>query len=133
MHNYNDLIKYIESVKDKPFEWFLHDCVAFQNKCERAYTGENLLPDIINKYNNLKGAIKVIKSMGEVSLYHIMLKKFGKPIQISKAKRGDIVYKKNGLEGASLGRCMGEISYFVGEEGLLEVKTMDLKIAWARQ
>lgn len=133
MHNYNALIKYIESVKDKPFEWFFHDCVAFQNHCEIVYTGENLLPEMIKKYNDLKSAVKVIKSIGQISLYHIMLKKFGKPIQISKAKRGDIVYKKDGLEGASLGRCMGEISYFVGEMGLIEIKTMDLKIAWARQ
>ena len=132
MRNHNALIKYIESVKDKKFEWFLHDCVTFQNNCERAYTGENLLPNMIKTYNNLKSAIKVIKSMGQISLYHIMLKTLGAPIQISKAKRGDIVYKKDGLEGASLGRCMGEISYFVGEQGLIAIKTMDLKIAWAR-
>jgi hypothetical protein len=133
MNNHNNLIKYIESVKDEPFKWGEHNCCIFVNNCLKAYTGKSYMPDVAFNYNDMKSAIKALRSTKSKSLYNNLIKIFGNPFNVVRAMRGDIVYKNDGLEGPSIGMCMGNISYFVGEDGLQEIKTLECKSAWARQ
>lgn len=132
MKNYNALIKYIESVKFKPFEWGVHDCCMFANNAMLVFVNEDFMPEFKNKYHDAKSAIEIMRALGSKTLYHTMVKKFGRPFNIAKAKRGDIIYKKDGLEGPSLGICMGTTTYFAGENGLVEVNTLECITAWAK-
>ncbi len=132
MKDYNALIKYIESVKDKPHDWGKHNCCIFCNEGMKAFLNEDFMPEMISKYYDLQSAIKAIRSTKSKTLYHNLVNIFGKPIHISKASRGNIIYKSDGLEGPSIGICWGEITYFVGINGLVEEETRKCKLAWAR-
>ena len=129
--NYNKLIKYLESVKQKPFDWSNHNCCTFVNAGLLAFTDKNYMPEIKEKYHDIDSAIKIIKSTASKTLYHNLTHIFGKPTNIASAKRGNIIYKNNGLEGPSIGLCWGNISYFVGDKGLKEINTMECKFTWA--
>lgn len=132
MANYTALIQYIESVKNKSFTWGTHDCCMFANNCMLAFVGEDFMPEFKGKYTDLESAGAAIRDIGSRTLYHTMVKKFGRPFNIARAKRGDIIYKRDGLEGPSLGICMGAITYFAGETGLVEVNTLECEGAWAK-
>lgn len=105
----------------------------FANNCMIAMTGNNFMSEFVGKYNDQASAGEALRKYGAGHLYHTMLRKFGKARHISLAKRGDIVYKNGkGLSGPSLGICFGDISYFVGDDGLIIFNTLECSKTWVK-
>ncbi len=76
-------------------------------------------------FNDAEQAAKWIKKQGAKSLYHYLVKLFGKPVAPLQAKRGFIAYRKGqGLDGSGIG-AIERKALFVGEHGLIELKLSD--------
>ena len=130
--NYNKLISYIESVKSKPFEWGKHDCCLFASGALLAATGVDFMAEFRGKYNSLETALVALRKEGKNTLHKTMVSKFGKPIPAAQASRGAVMFRLEKLHGPSLGICAGTMSYFVSDDGLVPIPTLECVSAWVR-
>lgn len=128
---HSKLLKYIESVKNKPLEWGTHDCCMFANNCMIALHGKSFMDEFVGKYSDAEGAKAALKKYGSRTLYHTLVKKFGPAKHVANAKRGDIIFKIDKKHGPALGICWGLHSYFVSDDGLVAIKTAECVRSWA--
>lgn len=116
--SYQSLNAYVESVRDRPFEWGSWDCCRFAAGAVEAMTGENPMAEFLGAYSDKSSAQAALREIGAGTLYHTLLKKFGRPRHPSRAQRGDIAYAVH--DGPTLGVCLGQDCAFVGQQGQLE-------------
>ena len=120
------LAEYVDLRRETPFEWGAHDCCKFAAGAVEAMTGENRMADF--HYANEIGAMRLIKAAG--SLDELVRRTLGDPLpSVAQAKRGDVVIADLD-RGATVGVCLGGVSAYAAERGLLFLPTLRARAAW---
>ena len=88
---------------------------------ERLLKKENFSFKGYRGYRTKKGAAKKLRNRGEGTLLDTVINVIGEPIHVAKARPGDIVMQ----DAWSVGICNGKLSAFIGEEGIIYVRTLD--------
>mgnify|MGYP003647047599 CR=1 FL=1 len=107
-----------------PFVWGKTDCVAFIRDVVRALTGKEITNRSDGTYGTEFGALRAIKNYGD-DLEESVTLRFGEPIPVLFAQRGDILLDKN-----NLGICIGTFGAFRGIDGIVEIPLSDCAAAW---
>jgi len=129
------LSKYLESVRSKPFEWGVHDCMIFANACVKAQTGAGFADDWASGYSTIRQCLvhHIIK-LREVGARDIVaaidtrLKRSTSRF----APRGSIVAlpAPESFTGYGLGVVVSHRAAFVGLGGLSFMTLSGNNIAW---
>lgn len=121
---------YLDRVEEEPFQWGTHDCALFAADCVKAMTGADVVADFRGKYDTRLGAAEALREYGDGTLLKTMKAKFGETKSPHFAQRGDVVMR----DATTTGICVGQFSYFVGEEQglqrLVAMPTKDCKYAF---
>jgi hypothetical protein len=116
MQRHNDwedrLRTYLDRVEWEPFKWGSHDCALFAADCVRVQTGVDPAEAFRGTYGTATGARGALREHGEGTLFRTVRLWFGEPKSPHQAKRGDVMMK----DATTCGVCVGQYSYFVGEE-----------------
>lgn len=134
------LAVHVNENRHRPHVWGSHDCLLWALSAIRIKRDIDLAKIAKLRYKTPAGAMKLIKRYGFSAPEDIMenILGFGKPV--ANALVGDIVavdLHKLGINcpgekhiGKSLGVCLGHVSYFVGDEGLVPLETLKLDTAY---
>jgi len=133
--NLSDLIRKRET---EPFDIVKFNCLMWALEAVEAITGEDHYLPFRNKFKTTKGAAKILRTVGKVESSADYLETLlGERKHIAFVRKGDIIVTDyqdplltlpNDLElfGSPVGVCYGELSYFVGDVGLVSVNTLQL-------
>jgi hypothetical protein len=139
----NNLSALIEESRHKPFDFPNWNCLEWAASGVKAVSGLDILEKYRGKYKTEKGAAKLLRQIDKVESSEELLSKYlSEPKGLAFARMGDIVLAKPNqaelelpsdmqLFGPVPGICYGTTSYFVGENGLVDVPTLSLgKALW---
>ena len=119
--NERDFYRVLDEWRERPYDFVGANCCEFAADVARCSGVDIEVPD----FDDVEQAAKWIKKQGCRSLYHYLVKLFGKPVAPLQAKRGFIAYRKGqGLDGSGIG-AIERKALFVGEHGLIELKLSD--------
>ena len=117
---------YIVQKKDLPFEWGTNDCWQFSIKAVKEISDKDLTS--LFEYETPRRAAELMSEHG--GMIAAADKYFGESKSILLAQRGDVVCLLN--EGRELlGICVGELSAFVAESGIIMQPTLNCEKAWS--
>lgn len=117
---------YILQNKDVPFAWGTNDCWQFSIKGVAEISDKDLTS--LFNYKTIKEAAKLMDDHG--GMMEAANKYFGQSKSVLLAQRGDVVCLSN--EGRELlGICIGELSAFVAESGIIMQPTLNCEKAWS--
>lgn len=125
MVRYEILADYISRSKNTPFVWGENDCVLWVASFVREITGIDHASEIRDSYKSKRAAAKLLKDAG--GLDAILSQRFDARQSIKLASRTDIILHSN---QKSIGICSGQLSYFLGEGGVVSVPTLSCAKAW---
>lgn len=123
---------YLDRVKEDTFEWGKHDCALYSAGAVKAMTGHDPAADLRDTYTDEAGAKLALREKASGTLLRTMRAWFTEHPGVAFAKRGDLVM----LDRATVGVCVGQFSWFVGQEadgreGLTTISTAACKYAFA--
>ncbi len=102
---------------DRAYDLHEANCCQFAADIARCSGVDIEVPD----YETIDEAAEWIRSQGVKSLYHYLVKLFGKPVAPLQARRGFIAFRKGvGLDGSAIG-AIERKAFFVGDNGLIEL------------
>lgn len=117
MINERQFYNVIENWRDSPYNWTANNCCHFAADIAACWGVDIDVPAC----ETADDANEWIRSQGVRSLYHYLVKLFGKPKAPLQGKRGWIVYRKGvGLKGSAIG-VIERKALFVGDNGLIEI------------
>ena len=120
------LTEYIYQKRNEPFEWSKNDCWQFSIGAVKAISDMDLTG--VYEYQTARRAAERMQENG--GMIAIAQKHLGEAKSIMLAQRGDVVCLINaGRE--LLGVCLGEMSAFVAESGIILKPTLDCEKAWS--
>lgn len=134
----NNLHGLIEEHRHTPFDFATWNCAFWVSACNEAVVGFDPTAEYKGKFKTEKQAAVLLRKLDKVSTtQELFEKRFSEARPIAFAKMGDIVLVDPAaalldlpadvdLFGAVPGICYGQLSYFVGEHGLIEVETLKL-------
>ena len=108
--------------KHRPFAWGTADCCQFMAVCVEAMTGTDPMAEYRGQYEDEASGKAVLKAKGGGSLYNALRRKFGQPIPVPMAKRGDLALAKTNV-GPTTFVVLGEEMTGPGDDGLEMVST----------
>lgn len=108
------------------FSWGSADCVCFGSDCVIAVRGDDPMKEFRGKYDSPETAKEAISKAGYRTLYHVLQKKFGKPVPVTYAQRGDVIYRKGSLETGAVGICAGREGLFISDKGWVRLKLHEI-------
>ena len=135
------LTNLITKNREKPFDFVKHNCLLWAGQGILAVTGSNPVKRIVGKYTDEKSALRYLKETENVTSVSQFLMKVleREDTAIAFARPGDIVLFdpstadlnicSNDAFGKVPGLCYGNLSYFVGLEGLVSIETFRLDSA----
>lgn len=122
------LNRYLAKVADRKFRIGRHDCCRFIAGAVEAMTGEDPMAHV-PKYSTWEEAKAVMRA--ESSLYHMLLRRFGKPVHAARAHQGDIAYvNRQEHDIPSLGIVLGRRTLVFGLAGYVQMRTVDIDRAF---
>lgn len=116
-----------------PFEWGVQDCCAFAADVVLAITGADPMAEL-RGYADEEEARATLEREGWSGVFRAMQKVLGRSVPVSMAQRGDVVYSR--LDGGTFsinsgaGICLGALSAFPGDSGLVMLPTSSATRAW---
>ena len=116
---------YLRGVQEKAFEYGSHDCCTLAAGAVEAMTGEDPMAEFRGQYATREEADEALQIIGAGTLYRTLRKKFGKPVDGCRGRKGDIAFH----EGAC-GIVLGRFAVVIGEEGLATVGIRQLDRAF---
>lgn len=128
----------IEDKRNEPFDFPKWNCLMWASSGIEAVNGSKILAKYEGKYKTQKAAAKLLRKLDNVTTSQALLEKhLGELRPIAFARHGDIVLADENTGGLVLpadlalfgpvpGVCYGPISYFAGEQGLIDVPTLQL-------
>lgn len=121
-----DLLEFVESRKDVPFEWGKQDCCLFAADAVVAMGGEDYAAPYRGKYSTEIGAKRLLSKSAKDGL-NGLISDILEPIDKNMAQRGDVVLFDGG-NGDTLGiYWMGGI-FCAGEQGAVLIDAAHDKI-----
>ena len=133
-HWEESLSSYIANARENSFKWGQTDCAIFAAGAIKAVTGHDLAEGFKEQYSSWREAAMWLKANGYRSFQCAVTDRLGEPVHPAQAGRGDIVMRRQG-NGNILGVCVGQFSWFLGDEILFYDKdnqpvTQPSLIAW---
>jgi len=122
-----DLAAFIESRKDTPFQWGVHDCTMFAVDAALAMTGVDRAGAYRGTYDSLESAAMIIAAAG--GLLELVTQNMGPEIDPKMAQRGDwVLIDQDG--SPALGVCIGVNLIAAGIHGLVSKPMTEAITAW---
>ena len=119
------LAAYVQTHREAPFEWGVHDCATFAAGAVRTITGEDRFSA---PYVGLRAAGEYMDSVGGVAAHATAL--LGPPVPPMLVKSGDVaLLDLNGRDTLSV--CLGETYAVPGPEGLVLYRRSSVKFGWS--
>ena len=107
----------LDDWRSHAYDWKNANCCHFAADIARCSGVDIDVPD----FETVEQAAKWIKKQGVKSLYHYLVKLFGRPVAPLQAKRGFIAYRSGiGLEGSAIG-AIERKALFVSDNGFIEL------------
>lgn len=138
----NRLTDLIVENRSKPFDFVSHNCLLWAGQSILAVTGSNPVSRVVGQYDDEKSALRYLKKVeGVTSVSQFLMKVIEQEDSaIAFARPGDIVLADpSNVEvveipcgdkfGKVPGVCYGQLSYFVGLDGLVDIETSRLDSA----
>lgn len=120
------LTEYVYQRRNTPFAWAVNDCWQFSIGAVKEISDKDLTG--VFDYQTARRAAELMKENG--GMMAIADKHLGEAKSIMLAQRGDVVCLINsGRE--LLGVCLGEMSAFVAESGIILKSTLECEKAWS--
>lgn len=119
------LYTYLENSKGVQFAWGENDCCLWVARFVDQSCGTSYEKMFEGKYNTCTGAYAFMRDKGFENTADVADAHFHS-IPITFAARGDLVLHPQG----ALGICAGRRSFFLKEEGLIELETLQCQKAW---
>ncbi|KKL49895.1 hypothetical protein LCGC14_2310930 [marine sediment metagenome] len=114
---YQQFYAVLDEWRERPYDFVEANCCQFAADIARC-SGVDIK---VRRFETPEAAAKWIKKQGCRSLYHYLVKLFGKPVAPLQASRGFIAYRKGeGLDGSAIG-AIERKALFVGSNGLIEL------------
>lgn len=123
------LFDYIESHRNTPFDWGVHDCCLFAAGGVQAITGKDFAADL-RGYKSQQEAYAIVARYGSIEAMVTSLLGV-QPIHPAFAQRGDPMvglHPETGQE--ALGVCVGVHWAVPGASGLVFPRLADARFAW---
>lgn len=128
---------FLNESRSKYFDFPNWNCLTFAADAIECLTNFDLLAKYRSKYKTEKEAAKLLRKLDNVKTSQELFKKhFGEIKPVAFARIGDIVFCDDSslvdlptdtrLFGPVPGVCYGNVSFFVGESGLISVDTLHL-------
>ena len=128
---------YLNSVRDKSFEWGEHDCLTFTNNAYKAMYGKGWADDWLGRYMNGSMALRrseLKKEFGFSSFTSAVDKKLHRIGHIPPL--GALVTTKEAqrwIIGVAMGICTGTKAVFLSKEGMLFLPLDYIHQAWVKE
>ncbi len=120
----------IAEAKKKTFEWGNHDCALFVFDCIQAMTEIDYATRFRRKYTNELSSRRALRKIEDVGgLVELFDKFLGERIELSHAKRGDVVILMDGRREV-LGIIVGKCVVFLSQKGIQLRVLSECKFAW---
>lgn len=122
------LAEYVAQIRSMPFDPVKHNCALFVAGAITAATGKSPVADMGITLKSQRDVLDVLARFGGVrGLASHYLGDMRAPLQ---ARRGDVVIKP-GIDGETLGVCMGDHAMFLGPDGLQVRQLSECSGSWA--
>ena len=118
---------YIETSRERAFEWGAFDCVTFAANWRALVTGQDTIAKYRGTYKTERQALELIVSLGFDGLEALATHFFGEPDPMGPkwAGRGDIVFAQD-----ALGISLGARGAFLGLSGLEFLPARSFTTVW---
>jgi hypothetical protein len=121
-----DLMDFLKSKENTPFQWGVHDCIMFAVGCAQAMTGIDLA-EKYRGYSTQEEAAQIIKKAR--GFLELVTENMGEEITPNFARRGDwIMIETEGQPALSV--CMGTTVIAAGRDGLVRHPMNEALAAW---
>lgn len=108
------LNQYLNSIRDKEFEWGVFDCCVMCAGAVQAITGEDLMSEFRGHYESEEESDEALAQIGAGDLYETLKTKLGEPVDGAHGQRGDVAYHEpTGICGIVYGRR----AMFIADKG----------------
>lgn len=123
-----NIAEYVVSVRSRPFDPVTNNCALFAAGAITAATGKNPVADMGIVLNSQRDVVDVLARFGGVKG---LAEHYLGPMRATlQASRGDLVIKP-GIDGDTLGVCMGDHALFLGPDGLQVRQLSECFGSWA--
>lgn len=122
-----NIARYVESIRSTPFDPVTHNCALFAAGAVAAATGKDPVVELGIELHSEHDVAQVLERFGGVR--GICEKYLGEMRAPLLAKRGDVVIKP-GINGDTIGVCMGDHAMFLGPNGLQPRKLSECFGSW---
>lgn len=134
------LSTFLTNIKQKPFDFPNWNCMVYACEAAETICGIDYSKEYKGKIKTEKAAAKMLRKIDKVKTAEAFFEKhFGEQKAVAFARPGDIVFAEPGMPeldipcgdmfGLIPGVCYGQVSYFLGETGLVEIPTLQLRSA----
>lgn len=130
------LSEYIDSVRNRSFDWATFECLTFANEAVKAQTGNGFADDWIGRYGCHISALRLYKKMQKILPESDIIEAVDKRLLRRKAKRpsrGDVVARPNSKSpvlGYSFGVAVSDLVAFLELDGVVFVRPISDDIFW---
>lgn len=131
------LANYIESVRDRKFDWSDFDCLRFANAAVEAQTGKGFADDWLGDYKCAKSAYKhyitLLNKQDEESIITAIDGRLSRLKRLT-PMRGNIVGRQHenmSIAGVTLGVAVGDLVAFLGYNGVEFMHPQQGDIYWS--
>lgn len=113
---------------DKPFEWGTNDCCTLMGIAVQEQQGRDVVSVFLG-YSDKAGAARALREHGAGTLLATVEREVGPAISPAQARPLDIVM----YDALRVGICCGRYSLFLGEHGVVRLKTLQCMYAFANR
>ncbi len=121
---------YIRENKAQVYKYGKADCIMFMAGFVKQITGKDVLKG--KRYKGEKSALRLLKEFdGLFNLVNIQFEKVGfEPVEVMRARRGDVVGFETAAHGETVGICVGNMFVSQGIEDLVFLPMSTALRAW---
>lgn len=128
---------YLKDIRDKPFEWGVHDCLIFTNNAFHAMYGEGWADDWLGRYIVDGRAMRrreLIEEFRKTDFIKAVDERLTRINHIPPL--GSLVTTKQSQRwviGVAMGICTGTKAVFLSKQGVLYLPLDAIEQAWIKQ
>ena len=103
---------YVISVRDKEFEYGVHDCCTFAAGCVEAVLGIDPMAEFREQYHSLEQGNEALQTIGDGDLFRTLHKVLGPSLPGAGGHKGDVAFFD-----CACGIVIGRVAMFISEKG----------------
>lgn len=130
LHNWDRLLaEYVESCRQMPFEWGVHDCCLFPANAAKLITGIDYAAEFRGHYSTEIGAKRALLRYGQGDLASTLSHILGDPVPLLSLRRGDIALAHDGNSPAVTLMYANQFLH-AHEQGIRSVRRDYIQLGW---